>query len=64
MKASIKATVAELLPVLAAREMDSDSVTGDRAADSDGIYFHPFIIFFLLLLFLMLNYLYPFNFSL
>ncbi|KAL6841038.1 hypothetical protein ACP4OV_029007 [Aristida adscensionis] len=35
MKASIKATVAELLPVLSARPVDSDSVTGDRAADSD-----------------------------
>ncbi|KAK3145254.1 hypothetical protein QOZ80_4AG0326290 [Eleusine coracana subsp. coracana] len=35
MKASIKATVAELLPVLAARAIDSDSVTGDRAADTD-----------------------------
>ncbi|KAL6650281.1 hypothetical protein ACP70R_009206 [Stipagrostis hirtigluma subsp. patula] len=35
MKASIKATVAELLPVLSARPLDSDSVTGDRAADSD-----------------------------
>nr|CAB3486514.1 unnamed protein product [Digitaria exilis] len=33
MKASIKATVAELLPVLTARPIDSDSVTGDRAAD-------------------------------
>jgi len=30
MKASIKATVAELLPVLTARPIDSDSVTGDR----------------------------------
>jgi hypothetical protein len=37
MKASIKATVAELLPVLTARPIDSDSVTGDRAADADGI---------------------------
>ena len=36
MKASIKATVAELLPVLTARPIDSDSVTGDRAADADG----------------------------
>ncbi|XP_062225215.1 vacuolar protein sorting-associated protein 54, chloroplastic-like [Phragmites australis] len=35
MKASIKATVADLLPVLTARPIDSDSVTGDRAADSD-----------------------------
>uniref|UniRef100_A0A0E0P5Z0 Vacuolar protein sorting-associated protein 54 C-terminal domain-containing protein n=1 Tax=Oryza rufipogon TaxID=4529 RepID=A0A0E0P5Z0_ORYRU len=35
MKASIKATVAELLPILVARTIDSDSVTGDRAADSD-----------------------------
>ncbi|KAG8055995.1 hypothetical protein GUJ93_ZPchr0001g31285 [Zizania palustris] len=35
MKASIKATVAELLPILVARPIDSDSVTGDRAADSD-----------------------------
>lgn len=35
MKASIKATVAELLPVLTARPIDSDSVTGDRATDSD-----------------------------
>lgn len=35
MKASIKATVAELLPVLTARPIDSDSVTGDRAADAD-----------------------------
>lgn len=37
MKASIKATVAELLPVLTARPIDSDSVTGDRATDADGI---------------------------
>uniref|UniRef100_A0A0E0KN79 Vacuolar protein sorting-associated protein 54 C-terminal domain-containing protein n=1 Tax=Oryza punctata TaxID=4537 RepID=A0A0E0KN79_ORYPU len=37
MKASIKATVAELLPVLVARPIDSDSVTGDRAADSDAV---------------------------
>ncbi|KAG0525063.1 hypothetical protein BDA96_06G023400 [Sorghum bicolor] len=35
MKASIKATVAELLPVLTARPIDSDSVTGDRATDAD-----------------------------
>uniref|UniRef100_J3LW17 Vacuolar protein sorting-associated protein 54 C-terminal domain-containing protein n=1 Tax=Oryza brachyantha TaxID=4533 RepID=J3LW17_ORYBR len=35
MKASIKATVAELLPILVARPMDSDSVNGDRATDSD-----------------------------
>ncbi|XP_039820868.1 vacuolar protein sorting-associated protein 54, chloroplastic-like [Panicum virgatum] len=35
MKASIKATVAELLPVLTARPIDFDSVTGDRAADAD-----------------------------
>lgn len=35
MKASIKATVAELLPTLISRPIDSDSVTGDRAADSD-----------------------------
>ncbi|OEL19382.1 Vacuolar protein sorting-associated protein 54, chloroplastic [Dichanthelium oligosanthes] len=35
MKASIKATVAELLPVLTARPIDSDSVSGDRAADAD-----------------------------
>ncbi|KAJ1270328.1 hypothetical protein BS78_06G045400 [Paspalum vaginatum] len=35
MKASIKATVAELLPSLTARPIDSDSVTGDRAADAD-----------------------------
>ncbi|XP_062185218.1 vacuolar protein sorting-associated protein 54, chloroplastic-like [Phragmites australis] len=35
MKASIKATVADLLPVLTARPIDSDSVTRDRAADSD-----------------------------
>jgi hypothetical protein len=56
MKASIKATVAELLPVLAARAMDSDSVTGDRAADSDGTYFHLFNIFiFLVLLFVYVN---------
>jgi len=37
MKASIKATVAELLPVLTARPIDSDSITGDRATDADGI---------------------------
>ncbi|CAM0907924.1 unnamed protein product [Alopecurus aequalis] len=36
MKASIKSTVAEMLPVLISRPMDSDSVTGERAADSDG----------------------------
>ncbi|AQK42833.1 Vacuolar protein sorting-associated protein 54 chloroplastic [Zea mays] len=35
MKASIKATVAELLPVLTARPIDSDSVTGGRATDAD-----------------------------
>ncbi|CAD6264201.1 unnamed protein product [Miscanthus lutarioriparius] len=35
MKASIKATVAELLPVLTARPIDSDSITGDRATDAD-----------------------------
>lgn len=35
MKASIKATVAELLPVLTARPIESDSVTGDRAVDTD-----------------------------
>ncbi|CAN6227264.1 unnamed protein product [Urochloa humidicola] len=37
MKASIKATVAELLPVLTARPIDSDSVTGDRATDTDAV---------------------------
>lgn len=36
MKASIKSTVAEMLPVLISRPIDSDSVTGERAADSDG----------------------------
>jgi len=46
MKASIKATVAELLLVLTARPIDSDSVTGDRAADADGIISHPFTISF------------------
>ncbi|KAM3392683.1 hypothetical protein ACQJBY_013698 [Aegilops geniculata] len=35
MKASIKSTVAEMLPVLISKPIDSDSVTGDRAADSD-----------------------------
>ncbi|ONM18830.1 Vacuolar protein sorting-associated protein 54 chloroplastic [Zea mays] len=35
MKASIKTTVGELLPVLTARPIDSDSVTGDRATDAD-----------------------------
>ncbi|CAN6234384.1 unnamed protein product [Urochloa humidicola] len=33
MKASIKATVAELLPVLTARPIDSDSVTGESLAN-------------------------------
>ncbi|CAN6242546.1 unnamed protein product [Urochloa humidicola] len=37
MKASIKATVAELLPILTARPIDSDSVTGDRATDTDAV---------------------------
>ncbi|CAL5018233.1 unnamed protein product [Urochloa decumbens] len=37
MKASIKATVAELLPVLTARPVDSDSISGDRAADADAV---------------------------
>ena len=46
MKASIKAIVAELLLVLTARPIDSDSVTGDRAADGDGIISHPFTISF------------------
>uniref|UniRef100_A0ACD5YB66 Uncharacterized protein n=1 Tax=Avena sativa TaxID=4498 RepID=A0ACD5YB66_AVESA len=35
MKASVKSTVAEMLPVLISRPIDSDSVTGERAADSD-----------------------------
>lgn len=39
MKASIKSTVAEMLPVLISKPIDSDSVTGDRAADSDGLTF-------------------------
>lgn len=39
MKASIKSTVAEMLPVLISRPIDSDSVTGERAADSDGLIF-------------------------
>lgn len=37
MKAAIKATVAALLPVLLARPLDSDLVTGDRVVDSDGL---------------------------
>lgn len=37
MKASIKATVAASLPVLLARSMDSDLVTGDRVGDSEGL---------------------------
>ncbi|KAG1362575.1 putative Vacuolar protein sorting-associated protein 54, chloroplastic [Cocos nucifera] len=36
MKAAIKTTVAELLPVLVARPLDSDLVAGERAVDSDG----------------------------
>ncbi|WOL07406.1 vacuolar protein sorting-associated protein 54, chloroplastic [Canna indica] len=36
MKASIKATVAALLPVLLARASDSDIISGDRVSDSDG----------------------------
>lgn len=35
-KASIKTTVAELLPVLFTRPLDSDLPTGDRQADADG----------------------------
>ena len=41
MKASIKSTVAEMLPVLISRPIDSDSVTGERAADSDGLFISP-----------------------
>ncbi|KAG1354968.1 putative Vacuolar protein sorting-associated protein 54, chloroplastic [Cocos nucifera] len=36
MKATIKTTVAELLPVLVARPLESDLVMGERAVDSDG----------------------------
>ncbi|XP_038982689.1 vacuolar protein sorting-associated protein 54, chloroplastic [Phoenix dactylifera] len=36
MKAAIKTTVAELLPVLVARPLDSDFVSGEQAVDSDG----------------------------
>ncbi|XP_073101522.1 vacuolar protein sorting-associated protein 54, chloroplastic isoform X2 [Elaeis guineensis] len=36
MKAAIKTTVAELLPVLVAQPLDSDLVAGERAVDSDG----------------------------
>ena len=37
MKAAIKTTVAELLPVLVAQPLDSDLVAGERAVDSDGL---------------------------
>lgn len=37
MKATIKNTVAELLPVLVARPVESDLVMGERAVDSDGL---------------------------
>jgi hypothetical protein len=47
MKASIKSTVAEMLPVLISRPIDSDSVTGERAADSDGLIFFLNSTFFL-----------------
>ncbi|KAJ6792534.1 putative vacuolar protein sorting-associated protein 54, chloroplastic [Iris pallida] len=36
MKAAIKSTVAELLPILLTRPLESDLVTGERAADPDG----------------------------
>ncbi|KAI4297560.1 hypothetical protein L6164_037445 [Bauhinia variegata] len=36
MKSAIKTAVAELLPVLAARPLDSEFSAGDRAVDSDG----------------------------
>lgn len=36
MKTAIKTTVAELLPVLVARPMDSDFSSGERSVDVDG----------------------------
>ncbi|XP_043695603.1 vacuolar protein sorting-associated protein 54, chloroplastic [Telopea speciosissima] len=36
MKTAIKTTVAELLPVLILRPMDTDLITGERAMDTDG----------------------------
>ncbi|KAF6156833.1 hypothetical protein GIB67_002750 [Kingdonia uniflora] len=36
MKTAIKTTVAELLPVLVPRPLESDLMTGDRAGDADG----------------------------
>ena len=36
MKSAIKTAVAELLPVLAARPLDSEFPSGDRAIDADG----------------------------
>lgn len=37
MKAAIKYTVAELLPFLLARSLESDLATGEKAVDIDGL---------------------------
>lgn len=37
MKSAIKMAVAELLPVLVARPMDSDFTQGERMVDADGV---------------------------
>lgn len=42
MKATIKSTVAELLPILLPRPLESDLVTGERAVDSHG----PILIYY------------------
>jgi len=39
MKAAIKTTVAELLPVLIPRPLESDFSTGERTGDADGKIF-------------------------
>lgn len=45
MKASIKATVAELLPVLVARPMEADLAAAERLVDSEGlIIYHIFFL--------------------
>lgn len=44
MKTAIKTTVAELLPSLIMRPMDSDFTTGERPVDTDGQLFDNLIV--------------------
>lgn len=46
MKTAIKNAVAELLPILVSRPMESDFTPGERVVDADGEIFVILIVFF------------------